>query len=149
MKTVLRLLIVSAGILLLGIPAMADSVSLTIPNAALASTPGPYGTVVYTLLGSAIHVSVTAAVPFEFFGKGNGNNGIFGFNVVGSMAGLQIQNIVSDPGGPITWDGAGGQMDGFGVFDVVLQDGNPTHGHSSFSFDVVRTGGFTAASDIF
>ena len=53
---------------------------------------------------------------FEGFGQGNGNSGIFGFNVVGSTIGLNITNMVGVNG----FFPAGGQMDGFGNFDVTL-----------------------------
>jgi hypothetical protein len=82
---------------------------------------------------------------FEAFGQGNGNSGIFGFNIVGSTAGVNITNMVGVNG----FFPAGGQMDGFGNFDVTLECCNPANAVSSFSFTVSRTGGFSSASDIF
>ena len=150
MKTFLRLLIGSAALLALSTLAMADSIDLTVPNPGLSGTPGPYATVTWLLSGADIHVSVDGYPGFEFFGQGNqGNDGIFGFNVVGSTAGLAITNISWNGSTPITWGGGGGQMDGFGQFDVVLSDGNPQAGHTVFIFDVSRTAGFSSASDIF
>src|SRR6185369_7207670 len=124
--------------------ANADSVIISVPNAGLSGTPGPYATVNYVLNGSNIDVTVTMFPGFTAFGTGAANNGIFGFNVVGSTAGLHITGL------PAGWgfSAAGGQMDGFGNFDVTLSCCNPP-GVSSFSFTVSRTGGFSSASDLF
>src|SRR5262245_12245001 len=73
--------------------ANADQVVLNTPNAGLSGTPGPYATVTYVLNGSNIDVTVTMFPGFEAFGEGNGNNGIFGFNIVGSTAGLSVTNL--------------------------------------------------------
>lgn len=125
--------------------ANADSVVINVPNPGLSPTPGPYATVNYVLNGSNIDVTVTMFPGFEAFGQGNGNNGIFGFNIVGSTAGLNITGL------PAGWSfaPAGGQMDGFGNFDVTLDCCNPANGVTSFSFTVSRTGGFSSASDLF
>ena len=125
--------------------ANADVVIINTPNSGLSGTPGPYATVTYVLNGSNIDVTVTMFPGFEAFGQGNGNNGIFGFNVVGSTAGLSITGL------PVGWSFSptGGQMDGFGNFDVTLSCCNPPDAVSSFSFTVSRTGGFSSASDLF
>ena len=125
--------------------ARADQVIISVPNSGLSGTPGPYATVTYVLNGSNIDVSVTMFPGFAAFGQGNGNNGIFGFNVVGSTAGLNITNMV----GVNAFSAVGGQMDGFGNFDVTLDCCNPANAVSSFSFTVSRTGGFSSASDLF
>src|SRR5690349_19831346 len=125
--------------------ANADQVVINTPNAGLSGTPGPYATVTYVLNGSNIDVTVTMFPGFEAFGEGNGNNGIFGFNIVGSTAGLSVTNLTS----PLTANLGGGQMDGFGNFDVTLSCCNPANAISSFSFTVSRTGGFSSASDLF
>ena len=124
--------------------ANADAVLITIPNPGLSGSPGPYGTVTYVLNGSNIDVTVQMTAGFTAFGQGNGNNGIFGFNIVGSTDGLDITGL------PAGWSfsASGGQMDGFGNFDVTLDCCNPP-GVSSFSFTVSRTGGFSSASDLF
>jgi hypothetical protein len=127
------------------IVASADQVVINTPNAGLSGTPGPYATVTYVLNGSNIDVTVTMFPGFEAFGEGNGNNGIFGFNIVGSTAGLSVTNLTS----PLTANLGGGQMDGFGNFDVTLSCCNPSNAISSFSFTVSRTGGFSSASDLF
>jgi hypothetical protein len=124
--------------------ANADSVIISVPNAGLSGTPGPYATVNYVLNGSNIDVTVTMFPGFAAFGTGAANNGIFGFNIVGSTAGLNITNL---PAG-FAFNAAGGQMDGFGNFDVTLSCCNPP-GVTSFSFTISRTGGFASASDIF
>ena len=125
--------------------ARADVAIINTPNPGLSATPGPYATVTYVLNGSNIDVSVTMFPGFEAFGQGNGNNGIFGFNIVGATTGLNITNMVGVNG----FAPAGGQMDGFGNFDVTLQCCNPANAVSSFSFTVSRTGGFSSASDLF
>jgi PEP-CTERM motif-containing protein len=126
------------------VAASADQVVINVPNSGLSGTPGPYATVTYTLNGSVIDVTVQMEPGFTAFGTGNGNNGIFGFNVVGSTAGLSVTNL---PAG-FTANLGGGQMDGFGNFDVTLSCCNPP-GVTSFSFTVSRTGGFSSASDLF
>jgi hypothetical protein len=125
--------------------AKADSVIINVPNSDLAGTPGPYATVNYVLNGTVIDVTVTMFPGFEAFGDGNGNNGIFGFNVDGSTLGLNITNLV----GVTNFSPAGGQMDGFGNFDVTLECCNAANAISAFSFTVSRTGGFTLASQLF
>jgi len=127
------------------IVANADQVVINTPNAGLSGTPGPYATVTYVLNGSNIDVTVTMFPGFEAFGEGNGNNGIFGFNIVGSTAGLSVTNLTS----PLTANLGGGQMDGFGDFEVTLSCCNAANAISSFSFTVSRTGGFSSASDLF
>lgn len=125
--------------------ARADQVIINTPNSGLSATPGPYATVTYVLNGSSIDVSVTMFPGFQAFGQGNGNSGIFGFNVVGSTLGLTITNMVNINGAfPL-----GGQMDGFGNFDVTLECCNPANAVNSFSFTVSRAGGFSSASQLF
>lgn len=125
--------------------ANADAVLITVPNAGLSGSPGPYATVTYVLNGSNIDVTVQMTANFAAFGTGAANNGIFGFNVVGSVAGLNITGL------PAGWafNPAGGQMDGFGNFDVTLSCCNPANAVTTFSFTISRTGGFSSASDIF
>lgn len=125
--------------------ANADQVVINTPNSGLSGTPGPYATVTYVLNGSNIDVTVNMAPGFLAFGQGNGNNGIFGFNVVGSQTGLTVTNMPAQ----FTANLGGGQMDGFGPFDITLSCCNPSNAVSSFSFTVSRTGGFSSASDLF
>ena len=125
--------------------ANADAVVINIPNPGLSPTPGPYATVTYVLNGGNIDVTVNMAPGFLAFGEGNGNNGIFGFNIVGSTAGLSVTGMPSG----FTANLGGGQMDGFGNFEVTLSCCNPSNAVSSFSFTVSRTGGFSSASDLF
>lgn len=125
--------------------ANADQVVISVPNSGLSGTPGPYATVTYVLNGNVIDVNVQMALGMTAFGSGNGNNGIFGFNIVGSTAGLSVTNL---PAG-FSANLGGGQMDGFGNFDVTLDCCNPQNGVTSFSFTVSRTGGFSSASDLF
>lgn len=126
--------------------ANADQVVINTPNAGLSGTPGPYATVTYVLNGSGgIDVNVQMALGFTAFGTGDGNNGIFGFNIVGSQAGLSVTNLPSGFSANL----GGGQMDGFGNFEVTLSCCNASNAVTSFSFTVTRTGGFTSASDLF
>jgi len=125
--------------------ARADQAVISIPNSGLSGSPGPYATVTYVLNGSVIDVNVTMNAGFAAFGQGNGNNGIFGFNIVGSTAGLNVTNLVGISG----FNAGGGQMDGFGNFDVTLDCCNPSNAVTSFSFTVSRTGGFSSASQLF
>jgi len=125
--------------------ANADQAIINTPNDGLSGTPGPYATVTYVLNGSNIDVTVNMFPGFLAFGEGNGNNGIFGFNVVGSQTGLAVTGM---PAG-FTANLGGGTMDGFGNFDVTLSCCNPSNAVSSFSFTVSRTGGFSSASDLF
>ena len=124
----------------------ADQVIINTPNSGLSGTPGPYATVTYVLNGNNIDVTVQMFPGFTAFGEGNGNNGIFGFNIVGSTAGLAITNLSP---ALLSANLGGGQMDGFGNFDVTLSCCNPSNAITSFSFTVSRTGGFSSASQLF
>jgi len=126
--------------------ANADQVIINTPNAGLSGTPGPYATVTYVLNGGNIDVTVQMFPGFTAFGEGNGNNGIFGFNIVGSTAGLSVTNLSP---ALLSANLGGGQMDGFGNFDVTLSCCNPSNAITTFSFTVSRTGGFSSASDLF
>lgn len=121
--------------------ARADSAQLTVPNDVPAIGSGPFANITYTLSGSLIHVSVTTIGSYTMFGSGAGN-GMFGFNIVGSTAGLAITNCINCTAG------SGGNFDGFGSFEASVEGSTPP-GVTSFSFDVGRTGGFTNANQIF
>jgi len=152
-----RLWAIVAGIALflaMGVSAPADSDSFTInvPNSGLSGTPGPYATVNLNLNGGAIDVTVTMLSTFSMFGHGEGG-GAFGFNVDG--AGLPTGFAVSTPvanggysGDALSVDLGGGNMDGFGDFDVVIQDGTPKQGLTSMTFTVTRDGGFSTVQDL-
>lgn len=126
--------------------ANADVAIINTPNAGLSGTPGPYATVTYTLVGNTINVSVTMNAGFAAFGDGNGNNGLFGFNVVGSTTGLSIS---SPSPGFLTLNAGGGTMDGFGNFDATISCCNASNAITSFSFVVSRDIGFSSASQLF
>jgi PEP-CTERM motif-containing protein len=145
-KLALSLAIFAVVVLSSAAAANADQAIINVPNAGLSGTPGPYATVTYVLNGSNIDVTVQMFPGFLAFGDGNGNNGIFGFNVVGSTAGLNVSNLSP---AFLTSNLAGGQMDGFGNFDVTLSCCNPSNAITTFSFTVSRTGGFSSASDLF
>jgi PEP-CTERM motif len=145
-KLALSLAIFAVVVLSSAAAANADQAIINVPNAGLSGTPGPYATVTYVLNGSNIDVTVQMFPGLLAFGDGNGNNGIFGFNIVGSTAGLNVSNLSP---GFLTSNLAGGQMDGFGNFDVTLSCCNPSNAITTFSFTVSRTGGFSSASDLF
>ena len=151
-----KLLAVVAGVALflaLGVSARADTASFTIdvPNSGLSGTPGPYATVTLTLNGSGgIDVVVTMDSNFTMFGNGQGG-GAFGFNVVGSETGLAVGSLTANAGytgAGLVADLSGGQMDGFGNFDVTIQDGTSQDNLTSMSFTVTRTGGFSTVQDL-
>ena len=146
-KFALSLAMFAAVLLSSAAAANADQVIINTPNAGLSGTPGPYATVTYVLNGTnGIDVTVQMFPGFAAFGEGNGNNGIFGFNIVGSTAGLAVTNF--NPAG-LTANLGGGNMDGFGNFEVTLSCCNPSNAITTFSFTVTRTGGFSSASDLF
>ncbi|MBZ5561082.1 MAG: PEP-CTERM sorting domain-containing protein [Acidobacteriia bacterium] len=142
-------------LLLLPIGALADQYTISVPNAQLSGTPGPYATVDLVLNGDAtITVTVTMLSNFTTFGNGAGN-GAFGFNVDGSTAGLNITGLTGQVegggvyGGSLSWDPSGGNFDGFGNFDVGIQDGTPGGLLAIITFTVSRDGGFSSASDLY
>jgi len=122
--------------------ARADTAQLTVPNSATALGPGPYADITYVLNGTGgIDVTVTRIGSYTMFGSGSGN-GMFGFNIVGSLTGLTLTNLVNCTAG------GGGTFDGFGSFEASVEDGTPP-GVTTFSFTVTRTGGFTNANQLF
>jgi len=135
----------------MGISARADtnaSFTINVPNSGLSGTPGPYATVNLSLNGlGGIDVTVTMLDSFNMFGSGQGN-GAFGFNVVGSVDGLAVTNLTGNNLDPLTADLNGGNFDGFGSFDVAIQDGQPNEGLTQISFTVTRTDGFSSVYDL-
>jgi PEP-CTERM motif len=95
------------------------------------------GTVNLNLVGSSIEVTVTMNSGFGIFGSG----GAFGFNVVGSTAGLTITGIAP---GTFFQDGTNQQMDGFGQFEFLIDGPAASSSSSSLVFTVSRTGGFNS-----
>jgi hypothetical protein len=166
-----RLWAVVAGIALflaIGVTARADTsadFTITQPNSGLAATLGPYATVhlelvttdqestTCTALAPCINITVTmlsgqGTTQFNMFGPGEGG-GAFGFNVAGgSGADITVTNLDANNGSTLTPDYTGGQMDGFGRFDVVIKDGNPNQGLTQISFTVTTDGGFSSVNDL-
>ena len=98
-----------------------------------------------TLNGGVIDVHVSAGGDYGIFGA-SGNNRAFGFNVVGSEAGLSIFDVT--PG--FTFGGTDGQISGYGDFEYFI-DG-PHSGNDAdlpLDFSVSRTGGFLSDLDLF
>jgi len=158
MRKLLGIFGIATIILVLAPGAKADGplvVTIDTPNSGLSSTPGPYATVSVTLSGSTIHIAVADYPGFTFFGTSSGNNGMFGFNVVGSTTGLTATNFVSNEGSGaasgLAWSNSSGQMDGFGNFNRIIYDaaGPSDKSFTDFSFDLDRTGGFSSVYDVF
>jgi len=94
---------------------------------------------------------------YQLFGNGGGN-GAFGFNIVGSTAGLAVANVTSNFGtgqgsgagqSGFTFDNSGGNFSMFGQFELAFQ-GPPASGAADFlTFTVTRNSGFSNASDLF
>jgi hypothetical protein len=140
------LLMASVLVLMLGIaaPASATLYDITVCNTALCgASPGPYGTINTSLVGSSIHVVVTANAGFGFFGSGAGN-GMFGLNVVDPDTGVALGGFSAGASA----GGTGSQFDGFGNFEFSVQGPVAATPLSSFSFDVSRTGGFTNVNQL-
>jgi len=98
-----------------------------------------------TLNGGVIDVHVSTTGDYGIFGE-SGNNHAFGFNVVGSEAGLSIFNLTSG----FTFGGTDGQISGYGDFEYFI-DG-PHSGNDAdlpLDFSVSRTGGFLSDLDLF
>jgi hypothetical protein len=85
---------------------------------------------------------------FEMFGQGD--SGAFGFNVVGSTAGLVINGIASNAPASVNVQAnlGGGQMSEFGYFMFIMQGGPASKAFSTMSFDVSRTGGFSTVAQL-
>ena len=98
-----------------------------------------------TLNGSVIDVHVSTSGDYGIFGA-TGNNNAFGFNVVGSEAGLSIFDVT--PG--FASDAIGGQISGYGDFEYVITGPQTGDGAAlPLDFSVSRTGGFLSDMDLF
>jgi hypothetical protein len=140
----MRLLLSVLGLVaLVGVQtASADVFIIDRDNAtgALCTVVAPCGTV--TVTGTTtLHVVISMNSPFGVFSK----NDTFGFNVVGSTAGLTMSNF-SDSN--FNGNGGSGNEDGWGNFDFRVSGPGGSSAVSTLSFDVTRTGGFTGPSDI-
>lgn len=125
--------------------ASATLYSISVCNTALCgASPGPYGTITTTLVGSDIHIAVAANAGFGFFGSGAGN-GMFGFNVVDPDAGVTLSNFVP---GTASAGGTNSQFDGFGRFEFAVNGPVAASPLTAFAFDVSRTGGFTNVNQL-
>jgi hypothetical protein len=99
------------------------------------------GTVTVTFAGGTIHVAIAVAPNFIF-----GQGGAFGFNTTGQDTGVVISSIVN--GTDFSDSGGGGNMDGFGRFEHII-NGPAGKTDSSLSFDVTRpTAAFTGVADL-
>lgn len=146
-KKVWTLIILLVCALVAAVPrAAADTATynLTIANAAINSAGYPDGTlfatVTLTLNGSAIDVDVKGSPSFDI-----GRVSSFGFNVVGSTAGLAVSNLTSG----FTFDSNGANnVSEFGSFQFTI-NGVGSASTSDLTFTVTRTGGFSSVSQLF
>lgn len=149
-RKIFSLMATVALVLALGVSARADSASfiIDVPNSGLSGTPGPYATVDLLLIGSTVKITVTMESSFTAFGQ----NGVFGFNVKdGDTTGLAVGSFTTNAGytgTALSLGSLNAQMDGFGNFDVTINDGNPPNNLTSFSFIVSRTNGFASVQDL-
>jgi hypothetical protein len=98
-----------------------------------------------SLNAGVITVTVSAPAGYGIFGDSNGNHA-FGFNVVGSEAGLNVTNLT--PG--FSWSATDDSLSGYGTFENIIN--GPQQGSNAFlplTFDVSRTGGFSSDLDLF
>jgi hypothetical protein len=117
---------------------------LTIANAAINTAGYPDGTlfatVTLTLNGNAIDVEVKSTPDFAI-----GRVSSFGFNVVGSTAGLNVSNLTS---GFTFNSGGANNVSEFGAFQFTI-NGSGSTSTSDLTFTVTRTGGFSSVSQLY
>lgn len=98
-----------------------------------------------TLTGGAIDVAVTAPTGYGIFGA-TGANRAFGFNVVGSEAGLTLTNLTSG----FSLGGTDLRLGGYGIFEYAINGpGTGSAATLPLLFTVSRTGGFLSDLDLF
>jgi hypothetical protein len=98
-----------------------------------------------TLSGGVIGVHVSTAGDYGIFGD-SGNNRAFGFNVVGSEAGLSV--LVATSG--FSFGGTDHQISGYGDFEYYINGPDTGDGAAlPLDFSVSRTGGFLSDTDLF
>ncbi len=98
-----------------------------------------------TLVDGVMNVQVAGDGNYGIFGQ-SGANRAFGFNVVGSEAGLLVFNLT--PG--FTYGGTDQQISDFGDFEQFIN--GPRQGANAalpLNFSVSRTGGFALDTDLF
>ncbi len=134
------------------INAWADSISITLgtPNTAISGFPGPYGFVAVDLTDSThATITLTSPAPGTNIYLYSGGGRVLGINVNGSVTVGAISSTQTGTGftTPSFSVGGGGQMDGFGDFNLTIDadKGFPT-AVSSLSFVITLTGGSTWAS---
>jgi len=129
---------------LLGVrAASADVFTIDADNSsgALCSVASPCGTVTVTGT-STLHVVISMSSGFGVFG----NNDTFGFNVVGSTAGVTMSNFSDSL---FNGHGGSGNEDGWGAFQFRVDGPGGSSDTSYLSFDVTRTGNpFSSPADI-
>jgi hypothetical protein len=139
--------IVLSGLVAIAVPsASADTLTYNFTSCNVSdpglcgASAGPYGSITTTLVGSEIKVVVTAAPGFAFFGQG----GMLGFNVVGDLAGLGVNDASAGVGAFSTAQ----QYDGYGKFEGSVDGPVASSPLTTFSFDVARTAGFTTVTQL-
>ncbi len=154
---IITLIVVAVG-MFGAIPASADAQSfvINVPNAALSATPGPYATVNLQLIDQfnnpvagtcpvadtcSIKITVAMDAGFQLFGK----NGAFGFNIVGgNTSGISINVLTAG----FSYSGGGGQMDGFGDFNFIINGPQASQAANQLQFIVSTSaaGGFNSVA---
>jgi len=121
--------------------ASADIFDLSTSDAA-GLCSGSCGTVDVTFAGGTIYFDIEVA-PNVVFGQKS-----FGFNVVGTTAGVTISDI-SDPSS-FAFTGDSGNMDNLGSYDFIIDGPTANQGDASLSFEVTRPGDpFTSVDDVY
>ena len=131
MKKILVLISILLGVII-PIAALALTIDIVTPNAALAPYPGPYATAEVTLLDST-HAQIVVDTKLGYWLGGEGS---FAFNPIGNVTTVASGvTLASDPYGS-------GNVSDFGPFGVTVKmfDGWSAAA-STMTIDIIRTGG--------
>lgn len=148
--------LVAAGV---SLPASATAVidshtyNLNVPNTALQSYSGSFGTITVDLTSSTtatVDFESNAASGYYFASNGSVAVNVNGPFTLGAIRGTQ-QGVTAPNGKKLIYsDGGSGQEDGFGIFDQVIDsfDGF-TYKSSDIGFDLTLTSGtWSSAMDV-
>lgn len=130
-----KILLALAAALALGFgarSASADTTSfyLNNPNGALSPYPGPYGTVTVDRISTTVaDFTFSATSPYSFVDGGSA-----GVNINGVLADISVSNVSS--GSAHVGSGGQNQLDGFGVFNVNINQSSASTLYSTITFRV-------------
>ena len=133
-------------ILLIAVSTSADALTLSIPNNDISGYPGPYANLTVNLTDSAhASISVQALTQGIYVYKFGGNEGV-DLNTNGQVA---VSNL-SDPSFSWLWvSPPGQQVDGFGRFNLIVEQGSNNSPVTSLTFDLaLSSGSWASASDV-